>query len=147
MIFCDSSFLVALYVANQGFSHLATEIAGGFDRGIPYPWLIELELMTALRRLLHNKANVLGKAVRTILTSRREGLLMECELDFESLLRRALNLSERYAGPLGLRTLDILHVAAALELEAHTLASFDKRQRALAKELGLKVMPDQVTIA
>jgi len=141
VIFCDSSFLVALYVGNQGFSASAIEIAGTFDRGIPYPWLIELELMTSLRRLLYNKAQVLGKVLRTIGTSRKEGVLVECDLDFEPMMRRALNLSERYAGPMGLRTLDILHVAAALELQAGALASFDNRQRALAGELGLEVMP------
>jgi predicted nucleic acid-binding protein len=139
--FCDSSFLVALYLGTESFSETAREIVAYFDRGIPYPWLIELELLTALRRLLQGKAHVLGKVLRTIGTSRKEGLLVECDLEFEFLLRRALNLSERYAGPLGLKTLDILHVATALELEADTLASFDHRQRALAAELGLKVLP------
>jgi len=41
----------------------------------------------------------------------------------------------------GHRTLDILHVAAALVSEAEELLTFDGRQRQLAKAEGLKVRP------
>jgi predicted nucleic acid-binding protein len=147
VIFCDSSFLVALYLGTQSFSETAREIATAFDRGIPYPWLIELELCTALRRVLASKRELLKAALRVINSARKEGLLVECELDYERLVSRALELSERYASALGLRTLDILHVAAALELQADALASFDNRQRALAKELGLEVLPNALPSA
>jgi predicted nucleic acid-binding protein len=43
-----------------------------------------------------------------------------------------------------IRTLDVLHVAAALLLEAKILASFDERQRRLAASVGLKVLPETV---
>jgi predicted nucleic acid-binding protein len=41
----------------------------------------------------------------------------------------------------GYRSLDILHVAAALASEAEELLTFDDRQRKLAKAEGLKVKP------
>ena len=40
---------------------------------------------------------------------------------------------------LGCRTLDIIHVAAALVLEAKEFVTFDTRQAALAKQAGLTV--------
>ena len=144
MIFCDSSFLVALYLGTESKSEIARELATGFNQGIPYPWLIELELCTALRRILANKRNLLSRISRTIQAAQKEGLLAECELDFKRMIVSALALSERYTAPIGLRTLDILHIAAALELEADVLASFDIRQRRLAASVGLKLLPQSL---
>ena len=47
-----------------------------------------------------------------------------------------------YAARYLTRTLDALHVAAALLLEAKTLASFDDRQRRLAASVGLQLLPE-----
>ena len=47
-------------------------------------------------------------------------------------------LARRYGPRLGIRTLDSLHVAAALELEATRFWTFDERQAKLAKAVGLK---------
>ena len=144
MIFCDSSFLVALYLGTQSHSKTAREIAVTFASGIPYPWLIELELCTALRRILADKRDLLSKTLRNIKAAQKEGLLVECEPDFKRVAVYALELSERYTTTLGLRTLDIIHVATALELRADTLASFDTRQKKLAASVGLKLLPEQV---
>jgi predicted nucleic acid-binding protein len=144
LIFCDSSFLVALYLGTQSHSKTAREIAVTFASGIPYPWLIELELCTALRRILADKRDLLSKTIRNIKAAQKEGILVECEPDFKRVTVYALELSERYTATLGLRTLDILHVATALELRADTLASFDIRQRKLAASVGLKLLPEQV---
>lgn len=47
-------------------------------------------------------------------------------------------LARRYGRKLGVRTLDSLHVACALELKAERFWTFDGRQAKLAKALGLK---------
>ena len=47
-------------------------------------------------------------------------------------------LARRYGARLGLRTLDTLHVASALELEAQQFWTFDQRQRRLARAVKLK---------
>ena len=41
---------------------------------------------------------------------------------------------------LGCRTMDILHVACAVEISATGFFSFDKRQQSLAKAAGLKLI-------
>jgi predicted nucleic acid-binding protein len=41
---------------------------------------------------------------------------------------------------LGCRSLDIIHVASAVELERKTFLAFDERQRKLARAVGLKLL-------
>jgi predicted nucleic acid-binding protein len=48
------------------------------------------------------------------------------------------DLGRRYGPKLGVRTLDSLHVACALELKADRFWTFDERQAKLAKAQGLK---------
>lgn len=48
------------------------------------------------------------------------------------------NLARRYGPKLGVRTLDSLHVACALELKADRFWTFDERQARLAKAEGLR---------
>jgi hypothetical protein len=47
-------------------------------------------------------------------------------------------LAQRYAARIGVRTLDTLHVASALELKAKQFWTFDARQAKLAVAAGLK---------
>ena len=49
-----------------------------------------------------------------------------------------VDLARRYGPRLGVRTLDSLHVACALELKAERFWTFDERQRKLARAEGLK---------
>ena len=49
------------------------------------------------------------------------------------------DLARRYGPKLGIRTLDSLHVACALELKAERFWTFDERQAKLAKARGLKM--------
>ena len=48
------------------------------------------------------------------------------------------DLARRYGPRLGVRTLDTLHVACALQLKAERFWTFDERQANLAKAVGLK---------
>ncbi|PYV70582.1 MAG: hypothetical protein DMG97_18935, partial [Acidobacteria bacterium] len=48
------------------------------------------------------------------------------------------DLARRYGPKLGVRTLDSLHVACALELKAEHFWTFDERQAKLARAEGLK---------
>lgn len=68
------------------------------------------------------------------LTARR---LVGMSLDFPRVFERASELSARYASKLLCRSLDVLHVASALELRIERFVSADDRQIALARECGL----------
>ena len=50
----------------------------------------------------------------------------------------AQRLSRKHTATLGTRTLDILHVASALVLEAESFYTFDRRQAQLVRAVGMK---------
>lgn len=56
----------------------------------------------------------------------------------EAAFHLCADLGRRYAPTFGMRTLDTLHVACALELKAERFWTFDERQAKLAKTTGLK---------
>jgi predicted nucleic acid-binding protein len=56
----------------------------------------------------------------------------------ESAVEVCAQLARRYGARLGLRALDTLHVASALELKAKRSWTFDERQKRLARVAGLK---------
>ena len=53
---------------------------------------------------------------------------------------RARDVSREHTPRLGCRSLDVLHVASAMELELKGFLTFDSRQRQLAHAVGLKVV-------
>jgi predicted nucleic acid-binding protein len=62
-------------------------------------------------------------------------------VDWTDVFRLADELSEKHFTKNGQRTIDLLHVALALECGTATFLSFDGRQRKPAKAAGLKVKP------
>lgn len=65
------------------------------------------------------------------------GLWRETEVP-ELAFDRCAELARRYGPKINMRTLDSLHVACALELNAEHFWTFDERQGKLAKAVGLK---------
>src|SRR5207245_3775892 len=70
----------------------------------------------------------------------REGRLTLLDVLWRRTLDLAAELSTRHSAVLGTRTLDVLHVATAVTLEARRFVSYDDRQAALAKSVGLRVL-------
>lgn len=59
--------------------------------------------------------------------------------DLAEVHSRAEMLARQYAATLGTRTLDILHVAAAVLIGAQNFVTGDRRQASLAEAVGLEV--------
>ena len=57
----------------------------------------------------------------------------------ENTFELCADLARRYGPKFGMRTLDTLHVACALELKAERFWTFDERQAKLAKAQGMKI--------
>ena len=68
------------------------------------------------------------------------GYLWQADLLWRAALNRAAELSERHTPRLGTRSLDVLHVACALELRLRHFLTFDVRQQKLATAEGLKAI-------
>jgi predicted nucleic acid-binding protein len=73
----------------------------------------------------------------TLKHDRADGLWLETAMP-ENAFEVCADLGRRYGPKLGMRTLDTLHVACALELKAKQFWTFDERQGKLAKAAGLK---------
>jgi hypothetical protein len=69
------------------------------------------------------------------------GFLVPTTVAAADLHAKARELSDRYSPTVGTRSLDLLHVAAAMLLQADTFFSFDERQRQAAKGEGMAVKP------
>lgn len=66
------------------------------------------------------------------------GHLHQADILWRAALNRATELSEAHTSKLGTRSLDVLHVACAVELKSRYFLTFDIRQRKLAAAVGLK---------
>jgi len=67
------------------------------------------------------------------------GVLLAASPPLADVMIEAEHLSALHSDTLGTRSLDILHVAAALVLGVAPVLTFDTRQAALARAAGLKV--------
>jgi predicted nucleic acid-binding protein len=69
-----------------------------------------------------------------------QGRYVVADMLWRATLKRAGDLSRQYTRKLGCRSLDILHVASALELKCRTFLTFDVRQQQLARGVKLKTI-------
>ena len=73
-----------------------------------------------------------------------QGRYRSADLLWRAVLKRSAELSREHTPALGTRSLDVLHVASAVELGAKRFVTFDERQGRLAAAVGLKlVVPAQ----
>lgn len=139
-VYFDSSALIAVYV-NEAHSQRARN---ELRKHVPIPWtsIHDLEVRNALR-LLQGRAQIGLDEVQGLLAhiddDLTSGRLERPAMELETVFRRAARLSEMHASKTLARTLDILHVAALLELGCARLVSGDERQIALAKAEGIQI--------
>jgi predicted nucleic acid-binding protein len=111
---------------------------------LPLTHLQEAEVRNALRLKVFRReitAIVLRDALSLLDGDIREGRLERPHYDAFAVYQRAELLSHRYSVTTGARMLDILHVAAALEIKSNCFVSFDHRQRTVAKKAKIKLLP------
>ena len=69
-----------------------------------------------------------------------KGRYIQTDVLWRAALKRAGELSRKHTPTLGCRSLDVLHVASAVELNLRHFVTFDLRQQQLAKAVGLKLI-------
>lgn len=137
--YADSSFLVSLHRADSFHQAANTFLAQSALTLAFTPFhRIEVRNATAAGDMTKTECST---AFRQIEEDLRDGLLVHTQVHWTDSFRRADQLSEKQAATEAQRTIDLLHVAVALECAAQTFLSFDKRQRKLAKAAGLAVKP------
>ena len=142
-IYPDSSFLFSL-VAQDSSSDEASAYMARTAAPLVFTPLHRIEVRNALRNAAARReisAQERRSAFRLIEEDLDEGLFVHLLVHWTEVFRRADELSERHSIGAGQRTLDLLHVAIAIESGAKTFLSFDRRQRRLAAAAGLRVRP------
>ena len=101
----------------------------------------ELELINALQLRIFRKevSSDQAKLASQLFDSDLQGRVLQLIPLPDQTLDRARQLGRRTTAHLGTRTADLIHVAAALEVSADFLYSFDQHQRKLAHTVGLKL--------
>jgi predicted nucleic acid-binding protein len=142
----DTGLLIKAYVPENG-SELVDLLLRSSTVPVPFTHLHSVEARTALRLKRFRSeltAEELSGALDAIDADLASGLLSRPDYDLAAVFDGADALSERFAVRTGARSLDILHVAAAIEIRAERFASLDLRQRAVAKAAGMSVVPRSV---
>ena len=139
--YVDSSALVAVYVPEQ-FSKAARRAVRAVPQ-VPFTQLHELEVANAFE-LLAGRGLISREECRAIHAQLQDDVesqrLARVTLNLESVFIGAHDLSRTYTAKLLTRSLDLLHVSAALAMRCSVFASADDRQLAAAKASGLKVV-------
>jgi predicted nucleic acid-binding protein len=139
-IYADTSFLVSLYSLDANSVPAArTMQASSGDRFVSV--FGELEVVNAMGLRVFRKevsATQAQSSLKDFEKDLRAGVFQLRPLT-EQIFERAHQLSRRTTPKLGTRTADLLHVAAALELSADYLYSFDQQQRKLAQTVRLRL--------
>ena len=144
LAYADTSLLVKSYFDEPG-SEEADDVLRGLGAPLAYTPLHEVEVPNAiyLKRFRGEINEEQERAVLEALRSDlREGLLRRPDfLDLRKVFVRVAVLAEKHSPQTGTRSLDLLHVAAALECDSSDFVSYDARQRKVAAGEGLRVMP------
>lgn len=142
-VYIDTGILVKLYT-KETTSPQAISLVMSFPTPLPLTHFQELELRNALR-LKQGRGELMESETTLALADfeadEAAGRYERPVDDLAAVFQRAETLSRHHAVRTKCRSLDVLHVAAALEIGSREFASYDERQRAVASAAGLDVQP------
>lgn len=142
MLYLDASVLFSLYCSDRNSAFAASLIATVRDH-LVLSSLCEFETLNAFCLSVFRKEITeqdAQRARRKLEINIEAGVFLIRPLPEHS-FRRAKTLAQRITPSVGVRAADLLHIAAALELGAKTLYTFDQRQHQAAQSAGLSVNP------
>jgi predicted nucleic acid-binding protein len=141
-VYVDPSALARLYLHQEG----SREISAWRSKThgpLPVTHHGRTEVTNALCRaafLGHLDKDRLAEALSDFTTDFANGRLYQADLLWRAALDRASDLSRRHTPEFGTRSLDVLHVACALELKLRYFLTFDQRQQKLAVAAALRLV-------
>jgi len=143
--YADTSFLVS-YFGQDAKTLAAHAYAGAWVRPPRIAWTVfgELEFNNAVRSLVFSgqfTPGILPTLHARVSEDLRGGILATRALPADRHYEMAETISAQHTARVAVRTLDLLHVAAARVLGARDFLTFDSRQSQLATLCGLRVLP------
>lgn len=141
-IYADPSALLKLYLhepESPAMSGWRTRVKGA----LPITPHGRLEITNGICLAAFRKA-ITAKALTDALLSFEEdlaeGRYTQIDVLWRATLRRATDISRIHTPKHGCRSLDVLHVATAMELGLRDFVTFDVRQRQVARAVGLRTI-------
>ncbi len=141
MVYAEASVLASLVMRDSN-SLRATELTRKQTAPLLLNHLLKLEVCNAIRLKVASAdldEEMAAASIAKFGEMEKSGLWVAVEPDWGRAMLRSVGFSKAHSSALRTRTFDILHVAAALETGATEFWTFDKRQRALAEEVGLRI--------
>ena len=139
----DSGVIVKLYV-QEANSADAIRLVSGYVAPYALTSWQALEVRNAIRLKAFRREITPTEMTQSIAALEQDtaaGRWVQPGYTVADVEQKAEELSASHAATLGCRTLDIIHVAAALVIAVKEFVTFDHRQAALAKSAGLPVKP------
>jgi predicted nucleic acid-binding protein len=140
--YCDTDVLLKLYTVEEGADKVRAWVVRCGEPLVFTP-LHRSECVSALRLKAFRRECRLEQSTAALAALDDDvdsGVLRPTALDWDAVWERAEKLARAHAASTGCRTLDTLHVASALQLEAQVMVTRDQRQASLAKLAGLRVV-------
>jgi len=139
--YADTGFLVSLY-GQDAHSAAATALVKSKPVFLLTP-LGEAEFTNAIELRVFRKewTRAEARSIHEIFQQHQAAGVFRVAPLGPEVWEKALVFSRRHSAKLGSRTLDLLHVAAAIVLKPDVFYTFDKRQRKLARAERLRVLP------
>ena len=139
----DSAIIVKLYV-QKATSPDAIRLVGAYVPPFALTHWQELEVKNAMRLKVFRQEITTAEMHQSIAAFEQDmvmGRWQRPTLVTATVEQKAGELSTLPSARLGCRTLDIIHVVAALVIGTREFITFDGRQAALARQAGLLVKP------
>lgn len=142
MLYVDTGIIVKLYIREEHSSEVSKKIVEN-NEAIPLTGLHDLEFTNAINLKLFRKEMTKGEAdhILSIFREHEEkGVYYRPQLSWAETLGCAVELSRNHTRNTGARSLDILHVASALSINADRFFTVDTRQSRLASLVRLQIV-------
>ena len=139
MIYADTSFLFSLVLHDANTAAAKTYLRRHQESLILTPWQ-RYELRNAVRLSVWRDncpLTLANGALEQIDADITGGSLSETAIDWTDVIERAEGLSALHTTTVGVRSLDLFHVASAISLKVKIFLTFDARQFSAAKAAGL----------
>lgn len=138
-LWLDTSVLVSLYVPEPRSARVARLVRRAGEP-VLFSQLHELELANALRLRVFRRDAERKQVDATragIAEDLEAGVLRRVAVDWPVALAKAIELADEHASRVGCRSLDVLHVSAAMTTAIDRFVTADRRQCAVARRAGL----------
>jgi predicted nucleic acid-binding protein len=144
LTYADSGFVVSLYLTTEGTSAQARKEVKRAGKPVLLSPLSLLEIRNALNFGI-NRGEITSAQRDAVLaeinTQIETGFFRLVDASQSSIHAKAQELSDKHTRAVATRSLDLMHIAAALLSGARTFLTFDKRQAKAAAAEGLVVKP------